>query len=593
MRHDTPSPISPLTPNGSGTYLTQQLRPSSSSGRPPTRDGPKTLKPEIIIEFGSSKTKGKSYPSVSVSTKAYKRSSNGGSSFEDAAFESPGSDASHTIRTGFPEAPLPPQPTMYGRGDGYGMTPTLPSGYQHHHNSSTSSYTSSSRTPSLYVTSDPDHDSPTRNRTARLPPAIHQSNEPSSPGMSRTNKRASTGYNTTLITPHGFSIDSHASDGLHAHDYQADWSASSHASSGASRKARRGMEPERPHRRTDQDRRRQEELEVAEADNIKQVRFELGRAESRANERAETQLAEKEKDRANFREEARRRQDQERQEDARRREDETARARKQKPVITNTSTKRTSGSRRGSMTMTRTERDEQQRLLAAEMERMEREQRAAEARERVENAQLLIQAQQDPAYYSTRTGGMSSNTSGLARRDSQSRRGSFSSEVRPTASSLGRTPSNRRASIIQPNPPPINTSVTQGSYQRPPSTRTHQPPPVSFPSGFNAGARPPSARRPSFSSQELPFTRCSAENPFATNTTPVTIVQDPWDARSVRDALPTPSARQSDGRYTIQRRGEDVVSGAARQAARRAAESAFESDSGDDMVTRGAGRRLR
>jgi hypothetical protein len=61
----------------------------------------------------------------------------------------------------------------------------------------------------------------------------------------------------------------------------------------------------------------------------------------------------------------------------------------------------------------------------------------------------------------------------------------------------------------------------------------------------------------------------------------------------MRDALPTPSARQSDGRYTIQRRGEDVVSVAARQAARRAAESAFESDSGDDMVTRGAGRRLR
>jgi hypothetical protein len=249
--------------------------------------------------------------------------------------------------------------------------------------------------------------------------------------------------------------------------------------------------------------------------------------------------------------------------------------------------------------MTRAERDEQQRLLAADLERMESEQRAAEIRDRAERAALLMQQQQDPAYYSTRTGGMSSTAPGLARRDSQSRRGSFSSEVRPT---LGRTNSHRRASIVQPNPPTINTQVAQGSYQRPPSARTHQGPPVSFPTNFNnTTARPPSARRPSFSSQDLPFARGSGanlENPFApVSSAPVTIVQDPWDARTSHD--PTPSSRQSDGRYATQRRGEDVIGSAARQASRamgRAAGmeySAFETSSEDEDVRTHAPVRRR
>ncbi|KAF2824136.1 hypothetical protein CC86DRAFT_51040 [Ophiobolus disseminans] len=602
-RSDTPSPINPPTPTGSGAYIVQPRRPSSSGGRPSTRDGQKALKPEIIIEFGGSKSKGKKYPSVSVSTKAYKRSSLGASSNDDMiAVDSPGSDVSNTVHTGFIEAPLAP----YGHSDGYGATPAVPHSYHHRHTSSTSSYTGSSRTPSLYITSDPELESTTTTRNTRLPPAIHNPSNtfaPSSPSKSRANAgTSSNSYNTTVITPHG--VESRTADGYLTHDYQdmGDRSASSRASSGASGKSRRGKEPERTGRRKDDERKRQEELarEVAESlaqENKKQVRFEVGRAESRATERAENLLAQKEKDRAAVREEARQREQQQR-------DDEAARERKRerersKIVPSNSTVKRQSGSRRGSMTMTRAERDEQQRLLAADLDRMQNETRAAEAREQAERAATLRQQQQDTSYYNPRTGGMPSSSSGLVRRDSQSRRNSFTSEVRPN---LGRSNSHsRRTSIIQPNPPQINTQVAQTGYARPPSARTHQPPPVSFPSNFNNNTtRPPSARRPSFSSQELPFTAPSArgsgssmDNPFAAPLSPPTIIhQDPWDARSMVDALPAPS-RQTDGRYTMQRRGEDVLSSAAQRASRALNRSAFESDSDDNEVTHGHGRRRR
>lgn len=157
-------------------------------------------------------------------------------------------------------------------------------------------------------------------------------------------------------------------------------------------------------------------------------------------------------------------------------------------------------SRRGFMTMTRAESDEQPRLPTTELERMESEHCTADIRDRNAKAALLMQQQEDPAYYSTRTGGMSSTPSRHARRNSQWPRGSYSSEVRPT---LSRTNSSRRTNIVQSTPAPIG----QGSYQSPPSTRTRVPPPVLF---DTTGVRPPSARRPSFSSQGSPFARGSA-----------------------------------------------------------------------------------
>lgn len=597
-RDDTPSPINPPTPTGTGSYVVQQRRPSSSSGRPSTRDGQKT----IIIDFGSKGHKSKRYSSTSS-----KRSSIG-ATYDDVAVESPGSDASHTIRTGLPEAPLPPH-AGYSHSDAYSTTPTVSHGYHHRHTSSTSSYTGSSRTPSLYVTSDPDYDSPTNTRGTRLPPAIHQSSiagAPSSPGRRTHGGTTSAGYNTAVVAP-GYAQEPPHPDTLSALDFQdfADRSGSSHASSGSASKIRRGKESEQSRRRKDDERRRQE-LDP-EAENVKQVRFELGRAEGRAKERAETAYAEKEKQRATERDEIHRRKEKERRDRERAEEAAAAAAaaksRKKErlpPVISTSSSKRPGGSRRGSMTMTPAQQEEQRRLLAAELGQMQGESRAADARDREERAAYLQQQQQDPSYYNPRASGPSSNTA-LARRDSQSRRGSISSDARPTI--LGRS-NSRRTSVSQPNPPPINTKVAQGLTQ--PSARTHAPPPLSFPSNFNT--RPTSARRGSFSSQDLPFTpsaRNSAsnlENPFATAATNLPVNPDPWDARNVREALPTTTTRQaSDGRYTIQRRGEDVIKkasgshGAAREATRAMGRVAgYEGDyvtDSEDEITHGHGRR--
>jgi hypothetical protein len=129
---DTPSPINPPTPTGSGTYLVQTRRPSDSNSRPSIRNGQRPG--EIIIGFGSKKDKTKKYPSISVSTKPFDRSSVGPRESNEAAVESnsetadesdlgvadesdlgvadesdsEGSEISYTLQTGFPEAPLPP-----------------------------------------------------------------------------------------------------------------------------------------------------------------------------------------------------------------------------------------------------------------------------------------------------------------------------------------------------------------------------------------------------------------------------------------------------------------------------------------------------
>ncbi|KAH8706127.1 hypothetical protein GQ44DRAFT_629757 [Phaeosphaeriaceae sp. PMI808] len=550
-RNDTPSPINPPTPVGTGTYIVQQRRPSSSGGRPSTRDGLKAIKPEIVIEFGSKNDKNK----VSVSAKTYKRPTIVTSSVDDVAVESLASDASHTIRTGFPEAPIPPLVTPYAHTDSYGTTPTIHHGYHHRQTSSTSSFTGSSRTPSLYVTSDPDYDSPTTTRNTRLPPAIihnpSTTNAPPSPSRPRIHGgNSSAPYNTALVTPH-YLQESYPQEGLFPMDYQdfADRSGSSHASSSASIQSRRGKDHDQPRKKKSDDRRQLDEfnrsiteaLAKEEKENIKQVRFELGRAESRTKERAETLLAEKEKQRARDREEARRRASQERE---REREREREQKEKLKTSMANSSSKRPAAPRRASISMTQSQLDEQRRLLAADLGHMQGESRATEAREREENLLLLKQKQQDTSYYNPRTGPMPIEAPTLTRRDSQSRRNSVSAETRPPT--IGRTNSNRRASIVQPNPPAINTHGTS-NYPRPANPRSHAPPPVSFPSNFST--RPQSTRHPSFSTHENPFaappsrgSNSSIENPFApaqpVASPPVTVHQDPWDARYMLDSLP-------------------------------------------------------
>jgi hypothetical protein len=622
-RNDSPSPVNPPTPTGTGSYIVQPRRPSSSGGRPSTRDEPKAIKPEIIIEFGAKNNKSKKY--VSLSTNTYKRSSLGATSIDDIAVESPSSDASHTIRTGYVETPLSPQAS------GYGYPDVVSRGYHNRNTSSTSSYAGSSRTPSLYITSDPDYESPTTSRP-RLAPAIHNPSTfgaPSSPSRPRVQGgTSSSNYNLTVVTPHGHAQGPSSQEDFSHRDYHdfADRSASSHASSGVSEKPRRSKNHDQSRRKKDDDRIHQSESdrEVADAldkeENIKQVRFELGRADDRAEQRGETLLAEKEKQRASIREESRTaRKDREREEEARTArkdrereekartarkdrelEEEAARVRKErsKPVTSNSVTKRPAGSRRTSMSMTPAQVEQQRRLLAADLGHMEGESRAAEAREREERTTLLRQQQQDTSYYNPRTGGMPNNNSTLTRRDSLSRRGSVTADARPTG--LGRTNSSRRASVVQPNPPPVNT--------QPPSARTRQPPPVSFPSNFNT--RQVTSRRPSLSAQDNPFlataphaSASNLQNPFAP-TQPVLppsniVHQDPWDARNMREALPV-HRQMPDGRYATQHRGEDVYKAASAHAAAQQATRSMERAAGydydyvtdsEDEVTHVHGRR--
>ncbi|KAF1843253.1 uncharacterized protein K460DRAFT_315353 [Cucurbitaria berberidis CBS 394.84] len=579
-RDDTPSPINPPTPTGTGTYLTQQRRPSGTGSRPSTRDGQKAIKPEIIIEFGAKKGKGTKYSSVSVSTGTYKRSSMGASSVGsgEIAVDSPGSDASHTIRTGFPEAPLPP-PAAFGHSDGYYATPTAPHTQHHRQTSSTSSFTGSSRTPSLYITSDPDHDSPTGHRPARYPPTIihHSSTAAAPPSPSRTQPGISTSYRTSIITPQDFSQERRTTEGHLTHDYAdfADRSASSHASSGAPEITRRGKDRDERRKKNEEDRRRQEELsrqvaeEMAKAENVKQVRFELGRAEARAQERAERSYAEKEKERAEDREEARRlRRRSQKEREKREREEQAAKDRKKehsKPP-TNDFTKRPAAARRGSMTPAQFE--EQKRLLAADGLHMQSEREVSEAREREERLAASRQHQEMPGYWDPRGGdrSLSNTNSALGRRNSITGRNAVSSTAAP--SGLGRSNSNRRASVIQPNPPVANPQVAQNYNARPSSARQSGPP-LSFPANFNQEYnRPPSARRPSYTLENpfaAPPTRGSGstlDNPFAPTPSvlsPTSAVHDPWDARAMQDALP--SIRPlGDARYNKHHQhGEAVV----------------------------------
>jgi hypothetical protein len=129
--------------------------------------------------------------------------------------------------------------------------------------------------------------------------------------------------------------------------------------------------------------------------------------------------------------------------------------------------------------------------------------------------------------------------------------------------------SQRRVSIIQPSPPVIKPQLNQGFV-----------PAVVSPGAAHAQpshTRPPSARHPSYD-RENPFaaqlpqprvSNTSQDNPFATAAVPL----DPWDARDMRDALPSHETRPSHTRQTsssedrfhhsLRRRGEEVIERAA------------------------------
>jgi hypothetical protein len=169
------------------------------------------------------------------------------------------------------------------------------------------------------------------------------------------------------------------------HHYLADRSTSSHGSSYGT------SSPSQLRERQQQQENREEKEE-----NIKQVRFELSRVGSSRERRAESRLAESEKQRAIDREDARRHKQREREEEVRWLE-ERGRAK----------AKRAIKSSREAATMTSAQKEEQRRLLSAELDHMQVENEAAEARKREETTATLRRQQQDTSYYNPRVSDIS------------------------------------------------------------------------------------------------------------------------------------------------------------------------------------------
>jgi hypothetical protein len=650
-RDGTTSPASydPPTPDGTGSYLVQQRRPSAVERRPSTREGPRAVRPEIIIEFGSKKDKDRSkkYPAISV--KSYKRSSLGAISTNsnDFVVESPSSDASFTVRTGLTDTPVLLSNPYQQSPSGYTTRPAVPHSH-HRHTSSTSSFTTSSQPPSLYATSETE--SPTGRRAPRYPPTIVHNPPQFTSSPTQTRATPVTPSSATLHINFGAPQDTTprqniGSDNLFPLDYSEfhDRSApSSHTSSGHVSSGRaaapeitdRANERDRLRRlNKENERRRQEEEDRLLAQQIaqdeaqtrakeeeKQVRFEIDRYKDRENQRTEARLAESERRRAEEWQETRLRKQREQDErdaiaakeekrakadrlaaDIARREKairdaeakltgRESRPRDSRPPTRDMSTTTRHRSRRPSIS--RAQAQERDLLLAETEAQMAREREVTEQREREESAALLRQQQQTSQYWDPRGGARNPITvenPGLGgRRGSVSgRRPSISSSGPPPSMSIGRTNSQRRASIVHQAPPAslpqINTSFANQYSTRPPSAHRNQTTPLFSPAGSSQtyiGSRPPSVRHASYNDNPFaaPPTRTSQENPFtpAPGVVQQVHTMDPWDTRNLREALPQAQIRQPastlgvEQPHTLKRRGEDVISRAAEDRSSRA-----------------------
>ncbi|KAG9203502.1 hypothetical protein G6514_002869 [Epicoccum nigrum] len=488
----TSSPIasSPITPNGP-LYHARPRRPSTSS-RPSTKDGPvASLKPEIHIEFSAKK-------GIQITTGKTKRSSGGSSS----AYESPSSEASHTVRTGYPDISPPP----LSRGG------LRPSSGPYRNLSSDESHSGSSHVAHTYHTSD-GYDTPslatgTTSASSGGRPIIHNGPRHAPSPIDSTRGTAgspSSPYRTAEVTP----------SSLYDEDSDRTRSTSSYAPEITGREADRQQ-------RREQKKRQQEALDrelaanLIREENSKHVRFENDRANHRAQERAQNTFAAQEQRRAEDRERLR-------QQAAREREAQAAKeaaSRRSKPPTT-----APKPTRRNSVRMSSAEAAKQAQLVQAEQYQMQQERIKAEALEREERAAegaaqqpptfphsqppTLQQLQQDREYYNPRGTTRAPQPTAPTPQPPIIRRPSQSNQPRPD---LTRRPSTREPS---------------GAAQQPRTSRGK--PPISY-DRYNTnparGGELPSARterRPSSS---------HANNPFAP-------VVDPWDQRSVRDALPS------------------------------------------------------
>lgn len=612
-RDDTSSPAStynPPTPTGSGTYILEERAPSHSR-KGSNAGGSKRVihPPEIIIQIGSSKKdKGKDYRGLT--SKSYKRSSLGAASTmsPDIAVESPSSDASFTIRTGFPEAPMSPATPICA---------IRPAGGQGHgYSNSASSIVS--QAPSLYGPSEPG--SPSLPRPSRYGPTVVHNPTGDlplpSPSTQGPPQAAPVAYRTKIVEPRDSAEQVHAEPRVRfEHSDLIDSIGASHFQSKREnapeifgrdaertrlRQAR--AEAERKEERAEREKKEAEQLE----EEARQARLERARFESRASERAENSFAYRELRRMQEREEARKLKDQERaaEEAHRKRKDEDAaeEARQQQRREANQRTAdaaRRKAGRQPEEAIVEKERQvkdaeaklrkrehrrsmyhsqpdaaalERKRLLAETHAQMAIERQAAEQREREEEAALAAytmsapssqghqqQPAVDPHYYDPRGGsrnpGAGDNV-GLGRRNSISaRRNSISSAALPAP--LGRTSSKRRPPIVQPAPPSslsshsnafssiiVSSAGSQTSYTRPPSARH------SSYDMENPFAAPPT-RLPQ-ASQNNAFVQPGESNAF--------------DTRNLREAVPMEPARTqytrqySDDRHHHQssrRRGEE------------------------------------
>ncbi|KAH6611839.1 hypothetical protein C7974DRAFT_85623 [Boeremia exigua] len=485
----SPMASSPVTPS----YNTRTRRPSVSS-RPSTRDGPiESLKPGIHIEIGAKKGKGKSYlPTVSITTGKTKRTSTGSAS---------GSDASHTVRTGYPDISPPPLDSNHGR--------LHPSFGQQWNPSSDESFVGSSRVPSLY-----DYDSPslvtaTTGTSSGNHPIIHNGarRAPTQTDTTRGHTASpASPYHTTEFVPSATFQDTSARterDQRHASSYAPEIT---------------GRDEDRQRRR-DENKRRQEALDrevaanLVREENLKKVRFETDRPKHRADERAQNNFAAHEQRRTDDRERLRQ---QKKEQEARAAKEAAAKeAAAREAAAREAAAKRSKTSatkpRRGSVQMTASQAAEQQHLVKAEVIQMQQERLKAEAIEREEQRQhqaLLQQQRQppslqerqlDPGYYDPRAG-------------------------RPTPPTTQPPIIRRPSQSNQPRPDIPRRLSTHNALAPQPRTERRQAP-LAY---YNNTTALPQARehRPSSS---------HANNPFAA---PAPAPADPWDVRNVRSALP-------------------------------------------------------
>lgn len=476
----TSSPItsSPITPN----YHTQARRPSVSS-RPSTRDGSiKSLKPEIHIDITAKKGK----PLVSITTGKSKRESAGSTS----AYESAGSEASHTVRTGYPDVSPPPLNSGHG-----GLRPQ--SG--HYRNpSSDESIPSSSRVAFAYHNSS-DYDTPslvtgTSTTSSGTRPVLHQATRTMPSQINTTLGQSGapvSPYRTTEFTPRAAHNDTSYAPEITGRD-------------------------EDRQRRRDEQRKRQEANDREFAASVmreenRRVHFETSCANDRAEQRADRTYA----NRAEGREQLRQQESKARvTKEAAAKETAAREAAAREPAAREAASKRSkpfkpaAPSRRNSVRMSSAEAVKQQ-LLEAEKSQMRKERIEAEAREREEQMQqqqhppTLQRQQQDPRYYDPRGHGTTYVPAGPP-----SRRNSLSgSAPRP---GLGRTPSTR------------DTGAPQARSSR-------REAPMAYYNNTRPNLPQARERRPSSSHGAGPV------NPFQQ----LAGTADPWDIRNVRDSLPS------------------------------------------------------